>query len=67
MTRIYHVTDGLKDHLVRASTRAQALGHVARNTLKVELASQEALVHLIQQGTAIEEAGAEPQETSTDE
>ena len=66
MTRIYHVTDGLKDHLVRASTRAQALGHVARNTLKVELASQDALVHLIQQGTEIEEAGAE-QETSTDE
>lgn len=66
MTRIYHVTDGLQDHLVRAGTRAQALGHVARNTLKVELASQEALVHLIQQGTAIEEAGAE-QEPSTDE
>lgn len=66
MTRIYHVTDGLQDHLVRASTRAQALGHVARNTLKVELASQEALVHLIQQGTAIEDAAAE-QEPSTDE
>ncbi len=67
MKRIYHVTDGLQDHLVRANTRAQALGHVARNTLTVTLASQDDLVTLIQNGTPIEDAAAEPQEPEAHE
>ncbi len=67
MTRIYHVTDGLQDHLVRANTRMQALGHVARNTLTARLATQDDLVTLIQNGLGVEDASAESQEPTDHE
>lgn len=53
--RIYTVSNGLETRLVRAPNRARALGHVAKATLTVELATQEALVHLLGEGVPIEE------------
>lgn len=40
-TRIYLVTNGAFVHLVRATTNAQALRHVAKTTMSVRLASQD--------------------------
>ena len=44
------------DHrLVRASTRQQALSHVAKSMLTVTLASQEDLVNLVVNGIKVED------------
>ncbi len=65
--RIYVVSSGLESRLVRAPNRARALGHVAKATLTVELADQEALIHLIGEGVPVEDAGAEPVEPMGDD
>jgi hypothetical protein len=46
-TRIYLVTIGAADRLVRASHPATALMHVARDIAKVKVASQEDIVEQI--------------------
>lgn len=59
-TRIYVVTDTgaqpLRSRLVRASTRAKALRHVAENRFAVDVASQQTLVDLLGEGVAVEDA-----------
>jgi hypothetical protein len=60
--RIYIVRplrDGPKARLVRAANNAQALRHVALDTLTAEVASQDDLVRLVGQGAKVEEAGAD--------
>ncbi|MCC7101319.1 MAG: hypothetical protein IT500_17195 [Rubrivivax sp.] len=70
-TRIYIVSNGAGlERLVRAVSQAAARNYVARETLGVQVASQEALVSLLGSGRAVEDAGAEqqheqPQESST--
>lgn len=71
-TRIYLVTErgASAKRLVRAVSQAAARNYVARETLGVQVASQEALVSLLGSGRAVEDAGAEqqheqPQESST--
>lgn len=65
-TRIYVVSSKSniasdKGHrLVKASTPAQALRHVASGLFDVEVASQDALVKLAGNGTKVEIAGEEP-------
>ena len=44
---------------MRASNRAQALAHVARDTLKADVASQDDLVTLTAQQVQVETAGTE--------
>jgi hypothetical protein len=63
--RIYKVTTGQAQpvpegvRLVRADNKVQAVNHVARMTIKAELASQDDLVKLA--GTIkVEDAGVEP-------
>ena len=57
--RIYLVGQGNTMRLVRATHRAQALGHVARSTINVKVASQDELVHAMTNGIQIE-AASEP-------
>ena len=57
--RIYLVGQGQTLRLVRATHRAQALGHVARKTINVKVASQDELVHALANGISIE-AATEP-------
>lgn len=60
MTRIYRVTHGTADYLVRASNAAQALRHVTAKLFAAEVATQDDLVRLLQKGVKVEEAGDEP-------
>jgi hypothetical protein len=64
-TRIYCVSDGNTDRLVRATSRSQAIGHVARSTYKSRVATQDDIVVAIESGQKVEDASAEAT-TSTD-
>lgn len=60
-TRVYVVADlGGKRHLVRAATPAAAIKHVADSMLSVNVASQDELIDLVQQGVPVESAGSDP-------
>ena len=58
-TNIYLVNGEIgatvEPRLVRASTRQQALSHVAKSMLTVTLASQEDLVNLVVNGVKVED------------
>lgn len=68
--RIYRVANFIADvdadtgqaftRLVRASNAAQALRHVATDTLVVAVASQDDLVELIEAGVKVEAASVQP-------
>ena len=58
-TRIYLVTIGDSDRLVRATHPAQALMHVARDIASVAVASQDDLVNCIADGISVESAHLE--------
>ena len=64
-TRIYTVTDGDTDRLVRATSRAQAISHVARSVYKTRVATQTDLVDHLQAGGKVEEAGVENEEAQS--
>lgn len=53
-TRIYKVA---AKRLVRAANAAQARNHVARESITVEVASQDDLVTMVAAGTKVETAG----------
>lgn len=56
-TRIYTVSAyGGKWHLVRATSRAQAISHVARNEYSVSVASQDEIVSGMEAGIPIQTA-----------
>lgn len=60
--RIYLVASKLGEGneagaLVRASSQAQAIGHVVRNRYAAEVASQTQLVDLVTAGIKVEDAG----------
>lgn len=64
-TRIYLVTNRNDDsqHLVRASSPAAAIRHVARSTFGAAVAAQESLVELLTAGIVVEDARADEAET----
>ena len=57
--RIYVVKTPTASRLVRAPNVAQAIRHVAAQTLTAEVASQDDLVTLVKAGADIETAGRE--------
>lgn len=57
-TRIYCVSDGENDFLVRAVSQAQAIGHVTRGFYKARVATQDDLATLCGNGVRVETAGA---------
>lgn len=58
-TRIYKVTYNDQTWLVRASTRGQAIAHVAGKEMQVAVASQDDLVSSLEAGAKIENAKGE--------
>ncbi|MEY8688409.1 MAG: hypothetical protein AB9M53_00835 [Leptothrix sp. (in: b-proteobacteria)] len=66
-TRIYLVTSTITpgtDRLIDATSPAQAVRHVARDTLAVEVAGQQDIVRLLTAGTKVERAGADEPATT---
>lgn len=59
-SRVYLVTIGEADRLVRATHPATALMHVARDIATVKVPSQQELIDCIADGVKVEYAGAEP-------
>lgn len=57
--RIYAVEDGQATRLIRASSQAQALRHVARDTFVVTTVSALETAELMGKGIKLEVAGAE--------
>lgn len=64
-TRIYLVTLGGTDRLVRATHPSHALMHVARDLAQVRVAGQEELVARVGAGIRVEDIKAEQQELPT--
>jgi hypothetical protein len=62
-TRIYAGTIGDKTRLVRASHPSQVISHIAKDTIKVEVASQEQLVALVASGVQVEQPAAKQGES----
>lgn len=60
--RIYIVTIGERDRLVRASHPSTALQHVARDIAMVRVASQDDLVDCLKDGIEVETISGEQQE-----
>ena len=58
-TRIYKVQTPTGARLVRAPNRSQSVNHVARDTIRAEVASQDDLIALLADGVKVEEAGAD--------
>lgn len=65
-TRIYRITIGDSDRLVRAVSPAAALMHVARDISRTQIASQEDLVECLEDGIRVETAGEAPAARVTD-
>lgn len=57
-TRIYAVTLNDNIRLVRAPNVSQAINHVARDTIKAEVAGQQTLLDCVMKGTEVETAGS---------
>lgn len=58
---------GLWTRLVRATNAAQAMRHVAADTLHVAVASQDDLVELIEAGVKVENSGEPAPEPAAEE
>jgi peptidoglycan hydrolase-like amidase len=61
--RIYRVINAetAAEHLVRASSQAQAIRHVVKETYRAAVAGQETIVELLTSGVKVQDAGAELQ------
>ena len=57
--RIYLVVHDLDTHLVEAGSKAAAVNHIARGSIKATVASQLELVELIGAGAKVQKAGNE--------
>ena len=53
--RIYIAKHGESKRLIRASTPAAARNHIARDSIMVDVASQDDLVEMISKGRVVEE------------
>ncbi|GIK83051.1 MAG: hypothetical protein BroJett024_41560 [Alphaproteobacteria bacterium] len=56
--RIYRVinTETAAEHLVRASSQAQAIRHVVKETYRAAVAGQETIVELLTSGAKVQDA-----------
>lgn len=59
-TRIYTVTDGGTDYLIRAVSKQQAISFVARKLFECRPATQDDLVDLVSAGVDVQDATLDP-------
>ena len=52
-TRIYKVISSSGSHLVRASTRSQAVAHIAKGEISAYVATQDDIVNAMQSGAKV--------------
>ena len=64
--RVYLVKGGDQVRLVKASTKAQAVGFVARNMFSASVAKQDELIEALTNGLAVEIAQEEPATASAE-
>jgi hypothetical protein len=57
--RIYLTTHGNDKRLIRATSQANARNHIARNSITVQVASQDDIVALVSTGQKVEETSNE--------
>ena len=62
--RIYIVTNGGTQHLVQASSQAQAIRHIAGKTFDVRIAKTIDVAWLMSNGTILETAANTPEQTT---
>lgn len=58
--RIYLAAHGNDKRLIRATSQANARNHIARNSITVQVASQDDIVALVSTGQKVEETSNEP-------
>lgn len=63
-TRIYFITDGTRNRLIRAANQAQAMSHAARTLFRVRVASQDDLVASLSAGARVEDTQNEEHQNS---
>ena len=61
-TRVYKVTHNNQAWLVRASTRSQAVAHIAGKEMGVSVATQEDIISALEGGAKVENVKEEQQE-----
>lgn len=57
-TRVYHLTDGTSQWLVRAPSRAQAIAHIVRQRVRCEVADQDTLIIMLGRNFTVQDATA---------
>ncbi len=57
-TRVYHLTDGTSQWLVRATNKAQAMSFIVRQRIRCEVADQETLIALVSKNYKVQDATA---------
>jgi len=57
-SRIYHLTDGTSQWLVRAHNKSQAIAHIVRSRIKAEVADQDTLIDLVSKNYKVQDATA---------
>lgn len=62
MKRIYIIEGNGETNLVKATTKASAVRHIASKVFTAAVASQDQLVELASNGVKVEEAGEEVEE-----
>jgi hypothetical protein len=62
IVRLVTEKDDTNPRLVRATSKAQALAHVVRNTFSTRIPTQDELIALAKAGVEVEEVNSEEQE-----
>lgn len=58
-SRVYHLTDGTSQWLVRANNKSQAIAFIVRSRIKVEVAEQDTLIDLVSKNFKVQDATAQ--------
>lgn len=57
-SRVYHLTDGTSQWLVRAHNKSQAIAFIVRSRIKAEVAEQDTLIDLVSKNYKVQDATA---------
>lgn len=57
-SRVYHLTDGTSQWLVRAHNKSQAIAFIVRSRIRCEVADQDTLIGLVSRNFSVADATA---------
>ena len=55
-SRVYHLTDGTSQWLVRAHNKSQAIAFIVRSRIRCEVAEQDTLISLVSKNFTVQDA-----------